>query len=70
MVMVEGEDKSWQAQDALLDEEDQMHDGWGPVQLRRSSMPAPMAAESARDDDQVGGESLTKPLTKPLTRPL
>ena len=53
MVMIEGEEKFQQTLEALLDEEDQAHDGWAPVQLRRSSMPAPLSAEAVSDDALV-----------------
>jgi hypothetical protein len=32
----------------LDDEED--HDGWGPVRPRRSSMPAPLSADAPKED--------------------
>lgn len=63
MVMIENEDKVRQALEALLDEEDQEHDGWAPVQPRRSSMPAPLSASSEREaEGAVTPETPTKPL--------
>jgi hypothetical protein len=63
MVMIENEDKFRQTLEALLDEEDQEHDGWAPVQPRRSSMPAPLSAAAASEDEPgVATESLTKPV--------
>ena len=63
MVMIENEHKFQQSLEALLDEEDQEHDGWAPVQPRRSSMPAPLLASPESDGTgEVTTESLTKPL--------
>jgi hypothetical protein len=63
MVIIEKEDKLQQQVEAMLEEEDQAHDGWGPVQLRRSSMPPPVAAQTApgaaRD---ATAETAAKPL--------
>jgi hypothetical protein len=50
MVIIEKEDKLTQALQAVLEEEDEAHDGWGPVRLRPSSKPPPVAAQTAPDD--------------------
>jgi hypothetical protein len=64
MVMIVNEPEIEPALEALLDEEDQCHDGWTPVRLRRSSMPVPLSAADAAH----AAEPTTQPEThaKPL----
>jgi hypothetical protein len=44
------------ALEALIDEEDQCHDGWTPVVPRRSSVPVPLSAAEAACDDETLAE--------------
>jgi hypothetical protein len=53
MAMIGNEAGVQPALEALLDEEDKDDDGWGPVRLRRSSMPVPLSAESAHDAEGI-----------------
>jgi hypothetical protein len=48
MVMMTSETQGGGAPPDLFDDEED-HDGWGPVRPRRSSMPVPLAAHAPSD---------------------
>jgi len=63
MVMIVNESRIEPALEALLDEEDQDHDGWAPVRPRRSSLPAPLSAQAQHASElSAESEKHAKPL--------